>query len=188
MQEETGPVFGEVKRALALFLYYSVLQRLPPSYLPFGRLFKAARYLVCRHLFEHCDPTANIEKGCMFGSGRYIRVGYRSSLGVNAELHGPVSVGNNVMMGPQTIIHTENHSSALTDVPMIDQGYTERQPVRIEDDVWIGARVTILPGVVIGRGSIIGAGAVVSRDVPPFSVAVGNPCRVIRDRRGIGIE
>ncbi len=55
-------------------------------------------------------------------------------------------------------------------------------PVVVEDDVWIGVRVTLLKGVRIGRGSVIGAGSVVTKSIPPYSVAVGNPCRVLRPR------
>ena len=61
------------------------------------------------------------------------------------------------------------------------------KPIVIEDDVWIGRRVIILPGVTIGRGSVIGAGAVVAKDIPPYSVAVGNPCKVVRNRINNGI-
>jgi maltose O-acetyltransferase len=66
---------------------------------------------------------------------------------------------------------------------MIEQGYKAERVVEIRDDVWIGARAILLPGVVVGRGSIVGAGAVVSRDVPEWSVAVGNPAMVVRRRK-----
>lgn len=65
---------------------------------------------------------------------------------------------------------------------MRKQGMTEIRPVHIEDDVWIGARVCILPGVTIGKGSVIGACAVVSKSIPPYSVAVGNPAKVVKTR------
>jgi maltose O-acetyltransferase len=63
------------------------------------------------------------------------------------------------------------------------QGIKKAQPVSIEDDVWIGARVIILPGVRIGQGSIIGAGAVVAKNIPSYSICVGNPARIIRSRK-----
>ena len=59
------------------------------------------------------------------------------------------------------------------------QGYLKPQPVVIEDDVWIGARVIFLPGVRVGRGAIVGAGAVVTKDVPDYALVVGNPARVV---------
>ena len=63
------------------------------------------------------------------------------------------------------------------------QGFSNVKPVVIGDDVWLGRRAIILPGVCIGNGSIIGAGAVVTKDIPPFSVAVGVPAKVIKDRK-----
>ena len=65
---------------------------------------------------------------------------------------------------------------------MATQGFSDLAPVIIEDDVWIGARAIILPGVIIGKGSVIGAGAVVAKSIPPYSVAVGNPARVVKTR------
>lgn len=86
------------------------------------------------------------------------------------------------MMGPNVIIYTQNHRTDRTDIPMREQGMCEIKPVTIEDDVWLGARVCILPGVTIGKGSIIGACAVVSKSIPPYSLAVGNPAKVVKTR------
>ena len=66
--------------------------------------------------------------------------------------------------------------------PMWKQGFTPPRAVIIEDDVWIGARVTILPGVHIGKGSVLGAGSVITADVPPYAVVGGNPARVLKYR------
>jgi acetyltransferase-like isoleucine patch superfamily enzyme len=66
---------------------------------------------------------------------------------------------------------------------MMEQGFQQDKGIKIGDDVWIGARVIILPGVSIGSGVIIGAGAVVTKDIPDWAIAVGNPARVVRYRR-----
>lgn len=86
------------------------------------------------------------------------------------------------MMGTDVIIITRNHRFDRTDIPMMEQGFEEERPVYIGNDVWIGDRVLILPGVHIGDGSIIAAGAVVTKDVPPYSIVAGVPARKIRDR------
>lgn len=81
------------------------------------------------------------------------------------------------MLGPNVHIYSAGHdTSVLSRVKCIEFGL----PVRIEDDCWIGGNVTILPGVTIGRGCTVGAGSVVSRSLPPFSVAIGSPARVVK--------
>lgn len=85
------------------------------------------------------------------------------------------------MIGNNTTILTSNYGYDKPDIPMLRQPL-KCKPVVIGDDVWIGANVVILPGVVIGQGAIVGAGAVVTKDIAPYSIAVGNPARVIRER------
>lgn len=93
------------------------------------------------------------------------------------------SIGDNVMMGPECMIFTRNHAFARVDIPMNQQGMKEFEPVSIGNDVWIGARVTILPGVHIADGCIIGAGAVVTKDIPEYAIVGGNPARVLKYRK-----
>lgn len=86
-----------------------------------------------------------------------------------------VIIGDRVQMGPNVSIYTAGHeTSVLSRRKFVEFGH----PVRIGNDCWIGGCVIILPGVTIGEGSTIGAGSVVTKDIPPFSVAVGAPCRV----------
>ncbi|MEA3423389.1 MAG: DapH/DapD/GlmU-related protein, partial [Bacillota bacterium] len=75
-----------------------------------------------------------------------------------------------------------NHNFSEKDIPMIMQGDSEPAPVVIEDDVWIGARTVILPGVVIHEGSIIAAGSIVTKDVQAYSIVGGNPAKLIKMR------
>ena len=121
----------------------------------------------------------------------FSRVKYRRNLiiGTNSiwnegcwiNARGGIEIGSNVLIGPHCIIQSQNHVFEDVTKPICLQGYV-RKPVKIEDDCWIGARVIILPGVHIGRGSVIGAGSVVTKSIPPYSVAVGSPARVIRSR------
>ena len=87
------------------------------------------------------------------------------------------------MMGTDCVIITRSHRHDRTDIPMMDQGFEEERPVFVGNDVWLGDRGIILPGVHIGDGCIIGAGSVVTRDIPPYSVAAGIPAKVIKDRK-----
>lgn len=133
-----------------------------------------------RQFLVHVGDDVNIEKGAMITS--LMEIGDRSGVGINAQMHGQIIIGKDVMMGPECIIYTTNHKFDRTDVPMRLQGFSEQRPVSIEDDVWIGGRVTILPGVHIGRGAIIGAGAVVTKDVPEFAIVGGNPAKILKYR------
>jgi maltose O-acetyltransferase len=133
---------------------------------------------------KYGGQSINIEHGAYIGSGRNLSIGDRSSVGVRAEIHGPTTIGRDVMMGPEVLIYALAHGTERLDIPMIEQGYAPPRTVTIGDDVWIGARAIILPGVTIGSGAVVGAGAVVAKDVPPRSVCVGNPARVVRIRGG----
>ena len=112
-----------------------------------------------------------------------MEIGDRSGVGINAKMHGKVIIGNDVMMGPECIIYTQNHDFSRTDIPMNKQGFSEEKPVIIGDDVWIGGRVIILPGVNVGKGAIIGAGSVVTKDVPEYAIVAGNPATVKKYRK-----
>jgi acetyltransferase-like isoleucine patch superfamily enzyme len=86
------------------------------------------------------------------------------------------------MIGPHCYFTDADHS---TDPDLSVQAQPMRhKPVIVEDEAWFGAHVTVLPGVRIGKGAVLGAGAVVTRDVPPMAIAVGSPARVIRYRDG----
>lgn len=133
-----------------------------------------------RLILKKAGKKINIERGARFGRG--VTLGDYSGIGVNCEVFGDVSIGNDVMMGPEVVFYTTNHKFDRTDIPMRLQGTTESKGIVIGNDVWIGRRAIILPGVTIGDGVVIGAGAVVAKDIPSYSVVVGNPARVIKKR------
>lgn len=97
-----------------------------------------------------------------------------------------IDIGNDVLIAPDVKIYTATHSTDIKErmvsnwVPGQEICRTYALPVKIEDGVWIGGGTIILPGVTIGRNSVIGAGSVVTRSIPANSLAVGNPCRVIK--------
>lgn len=173
-------IVKKLRRKISRELYFRFLIHCPVSYSKFGRIWKKARMETARQFLVHVGDDVNIEKGAMITS--LMEIGDRSGVGINAQMHGQIIIGKDVMMGPECIIYTTNHKFDRTDVPMRLQGFSEQRPVSIEDDVWIGGRVTILPGVHIGRGAIIGAGAVVTKDVPEFAIVGGNPAKILKYR------
>ncbi len=93
-----------------------------------------------------------------------------------------VEIGAYVMLGPRVLIVGDDHRFDEPGVPMIFSGRPEKRKTTLERDVWIGAGATIMSGVTIGRGSIIAAGAVVTKDVPPYEIHAGVPAKKLRDR------
>lgn len=100
---------------------------------------------------------------------------------VNASVGGTIRIGENCLFGPNVLMRTANHRYENPDIPVRQQGHSFSN-IHIEDDVWISANAVILGGVHIGRGAIIGAGAVVTKDVPSMAIAVGIPAKVIKFR------
>ena len=170
-----------LKQTAGKLLYQLIGRRLPgsDSRLSFGS--RAFRGFCARLMLRRCGTDVNVERGARFSCD--LSLGDRSGLGINCSIPPEVTIGNDVMMGPECMMFTSNHASADLTIPMNRQGFDAPRPIVIEDDVWIGARVTILPGVRVGRGSIIGAGSVVTHDVAPYSIVGGNPARLIRSRK-----
>jgi galactoside O-acetyltransferase len=109
------------------------------------------------------------------------RVSFNSGVYVNACSGGRIEIGNDVMVGPHTVMRTSDHVTAKRDRPMNRQGHHSATIV-IESDVWIAANVTLLGGTRIGAGAVVAAGAVVTRDVEPYTIVGGVPARVIKMR------
>jgi acetyltransferase-like isoleucine patch superfamily enzyme len=110
-------------------------------------------------------------------------MGSRSYIGANAVIGagGGITVGSDVLIGQSVNMHAESHNIQESDRCINEQGVSF-QGIVIQDDVWIGSKVTILDGVTIGRGAVIGAGSDVDKSDRPFEVALGVPARVVRSR------
>lgn len=123
---------------------------------------------------------AVIEPYCRLSGDPKIVCGDDFYLNAGCHLLGDIEFGEHVMIGPKTVIWGRDHGMAPGQ-PMKQQDH-EKAPIRIGNDVWIGANATILKGVNIGDGAVVGAGAVVTRNVPAFAIVVGNPAKVVRFR------
>jgi maltose O-acetyltransferase len=167
-----------------LMIYYSFARHLTASYRYqlFGKISGLIRQLVCKNIFKSTGRNINIERGAHFGSGSQIEIGDNSGIGENCQVPDNIKIGNDVMMGPDVIIIKRNHNYEDLNIPMRLQGAKDSAPVIIGNDVWIGTRVLILPGINISDGAIIGAGAVVTKDIPPYAICGGNPARILKYR------
>ena len=101
---------------------------------------------------------------------------------INARGIGKILIGKNVLIGPNVVIRSNNHNYQDTSIPIIKQGMT-KGVIIIEDDVWISSNCVILPNCTIGEGSIIAAGAVVTKDIEPYSIFGGIPAKKIGVRK-----
>ena len=144
------------------------------------------------------DAKGDSEEGITIGDGAIIgrntivsckggsiEIGDNTNISANCMLISEtrLSIGSNVLIaGMCYVIAGGNHGIERTDIPIIAQPMVSKGGVRIEDNCWLGANVTVLDGVTIGRDSVIGAGSVVRRDIPEFTVAVGSPATVVKKR------
>ncbi|RKQ50972.1 acetyltransferase-like isoleucine patch superfamily enzyme [Roseivirga pacifica] len=139
----------------------------------FGNRVTIGKYAIVR--------PSNIYGGAV---GEGMSIGDNSNIGPYSYIgcSGKVTIGNNVMMGPRVSMFAENHNYSDTSIPMKEQGVSLSEIV-VNNDCWIASNATILAGVTIGEGSIIAAGAVVTKDIPPYSIVAGNPAKVIKSRK-----
>lgn len=171
---------GRVSRKIGAALYYSVAKHLPPSSSGIQVGQKLIRGFCGKLMLKDCGRKVNIEQGAIFSSK--VTLGDFSGIGINARINGTCTIGTHVMMGTDVVVITRNHAFGRIDVPMMEQGFEEERPVYIGNNVWIGDRAVILPGVTVGDGSIIAAGAVVTKNVPPYAIVAGVPAKVIKMR------
>lgn len=167
------------------------------------------RVLATRHRYVSVHPTARLSpQAYIHPRSGAIAIGSRTTVALGAIVQGNVilgndasvqaysvlvgygsqdtptgqiRIGNGVRIAPHVMMIAANHVFSDPHCPIHDQGL-DHAPITIEDDVWIGGRVNVVAGVTIGRGSVIGAGTVVTKDIQPYSVAVGVPARVIQSR------
>lgn len=169
---------NRVKRSVCRKLYYRVGIKLKSSVQ--SKLAQNIRYWLGSRFIESCGKHVNFEYGARFNPE--LTIGDYSGVGFNCLISGRTYIGSHVMMGPDCIMYSYSHAHDRLDIPMDQQGFEDPTPIHIGDDVWIGARVIVLPGVSIGSHCIIGAGAVVTKDVPDYAIVGGVPAKVLRYR------
>jgi len=152
---------------------------------------KHERYKMLQKLFGSIGTNVSVGNPFICDYGRNIHIGNNVSINMNCTLVdcNTITIGNNVLIASNVQIYTAGHPIELEERMTPDWNPDSEEyfcrtfalPVTIEDGCWIGGGVIIVPGVTIGKGSVIGAGSVVTKNIPPNSLAVGNPCRVIRE-------
>ena len=148
-----------------------------------GMLALGKRYALLRTLAAGVGDNVRIEDNCYISRPQNLTLGSNVSIWpmTYIEASGGVTIGSDVSIAHGVTVMSEEHEFGSHDLPIKDQG-KRYAPVVIENDVWIGAKAVILSGVTVHSGAVIGAGAVVTKDVPENAVVAGVPARVIKTR------
>ena len=154
--------FVYLKRGKGSVIYRSVRKDLPPF-----NQFSLGCYSVVE---DFC---------CLNNAVGDLFIGDYTRIGLGNTLIGPVRIGNHVNLAQNITVTGLNHNYQDSE-KLIDEQGVSTQPVTIEDDVWIGANSVILPGVILGKHSVVAAGSVVSRSIPAYSICAGCPAKVIK--------
>lgn len=140
---------------------------------------QTARQAILQQLLPHLDEDVTILSPFYTDYGTRCFLGAHTFLNHNVYLMdgGTITLGAHCFIGPNCGFYTANH-------PLLpaarNQGLEQARPIVLGDHVWLGGGVTVLGGVTIGEGAVIGAGSVVTKDIPPYVLAAGNPCRILR--------
>lgn len=170
-----------MRQAVGKFIYKVIACHLPQSHLQINKISHKLRAWCGKMMFTECGTHIGIGRGARISSA--ITIGEYSGIGENCCLYGEIHIGDHVLMASEVVIFTQNHNYMSRNLLILEQGTGEEKPVHIGNDVWIGRRAMIMPGVHIGDGAVIAAGGVITKDVPPYSVVGGVPAKVIKYRQ-----
>lgn len=153
--------------------------------------FKSKMMNLCKKKFNHFSSTAEFRPGAYAVNCSQISIGERVIIRPGTMLFAEASdlnisivIEDDVLIGSGVHFYTNNHRFDQIDIPLIDQGHYPSEKITLKKGCWIGANVILLPGVTIGYNSVIGAGSIVTKSVPDFVVAAGNPAKVIKKING----
>lgn len=162
-------------------VYYLIIQNLPNS--RYASVFNKIRVFYLSKILKLTEGGKNafFEEKVYIGNQGKVQIGKDCHINENVFIQNAI-IGSYVMIAPGVAIVANSHVTTRTDIPMSLQGKVKDKRVTIEDDVWIGRNAIILPGIVIHKGAIVGAGSVVTKDVEAYTVVGGVPAKKIKSR------
>lgn len=172
---------------IKLIFYYTIISKLPHS--NYSSTFNKIRTWYLEKVLKILKPDSRnkFQNNIYISNGKNIEIGACCQINESVFIQGAI-IGNFVMIAPHVAILSSSHKTESCKVPMILQGATTNNLPIIDDDVWIGRNALIMPGVHIGKGSIVGAGAIVTKNVPPYTVVGGIPAKEIKKRECISCQ
>jgi|SRR5690554_1422101 len=165
---------------LALLIYYLIAQHLPSSFFPLGKIYNSFR-IFCLKKILLIGKNTKVQSSVYIGNGQNIRIGDFCQINERVKLDN-VYISDYVMIAPGVTVLGKMHEYRNLKVPMINQGQTECKQTIIENNVWIGTNAIIMPGLRIASGSIIGAGAVLTKDTKKDGIYGGIPAKLLKFR------
>lgn len=179
---------SSLKRQISSLLYTLTANILPPWLtISFGKkkwnitIGVKYRYFLAKWMGCKLGQNVNIDRHVHVSSDT--EIGNNSTIGRYSFISPYVKIGDFVLTGPEVCFYAINHQTASTDIPIYRQGLAAPRPITIGNDVWIGRRAIILGGVNIPDGCIVGAGAVVTKSPPAYTIIAGNPAKVVKYRK-----
>ncbi|MBR9827614.1 MAG: acyltransferase [Oceanospirillales bacterium] len=169
-------------KKILYFLYYIFISKLPNS--RYFMFFNKIRIWYVQKILKimEIDNRSKFQNNVYISDGSNIRIGKFCHINENVFIQGAY-IGDYVMLAPGVSIISSSHGKDRLDIPMISQDATWHNAPVIENDVWIGRNSIIMPGVKVGSGSIVGAGAVVTKDVESMTIVGGVPAKLIKIRK-----
>lgn len=168
------------KRKIHYLIYNLIGKYLPRTYMPYSLGSKYIRAFLIKNSIDLCGKNIQIETNVLISP--FIEIGNNVEINENVRIRQNVKIGNDVLIAPNVQLISINHEFSDISTPIRNQSEIKGK-IEIEDDVWIGTNVIVLPNVKIGRGSIVGAGSIVTKDVPEFAIVAGNPAKIIKYRK-----
>jgi acetyltransferase-like isoleucine patch superfamily enzyme len=166
---------------IKLIIYYLIIQKLPHS-----RLFKFSNVIRVWYVSKilkimKYHRLSKIQPNVYIGNSTNIKIGTNCQINENVFIQGAI-IGSNVMIAPGVSILNSKHNVDRIDIPMNMQGATKEINPIIKDDVWIGRNVIIMPGITVNKGTIIAAGAVLTKNTEEYGIYAGIPAKLIKKR------
>jgi len=172
---------GRISLFSAVLLYRLIAMRLPHTFWPGGRVFSWVRGTLLLGMGCHVGTGCEIEPHVDIGFHPNLKIGNFCQINQHVMMKS-VEMGDYVMIAPGVALLDRFHHFDRLDIPMAKQGASDRKVIKIGNDVWIGQNAIIMPGIEIGDGVIVGAGAVVTKNVPAYAIVTGVPAQVLKYR------
>ena len=167
------------KRKVCYILYNMIAKQLPRTYMPYSLGSKYIRYYLVKNFIDKCGKNVKIQTGVLLSP--FIEIGDNCEINEHVRIRANIKIGNYVLIAPNVQLISENHEFKNANIAIRKQGDIFGN-ITIEDDVWIATNAIILPNITIGKGSIIGAGSVVTKHIENYTIVGGNPAKLIAKR------